>query len=250
MTVINKRPNYIFIRLIIFFISLITLPQILIFYLGEINLISGINNWGIFSINVFEVTESKIVSFILSSIGLLLFFASQNIFSLIKIPKVRLDNLFKKNDVPKSSFHKKEPVINNSLSNKNNLDINDSNEFQNNEKDQEYFSPSLDILESNNRSSKEKVDNNIESNSELLENVFSDFNIDIKVINVKLGPVVTLFEILPAAGIKINTIINLADDISRSMGVGTVRIAQIYGTQFWESRYRTTIAKLLLLKNC
>ena len=42
----------------------------------------------------------------------------------------------------------------------------------------------------------------------------------------------TLFEILPAAGTKINTIINLADDISRSMGVGAVRISQIYGTQY------------------
>ena len=112
LTAIDKRPKYIFIRLIIFFISLITLPQILIFYLEEINLISGINNWGIYSHNVFEVTESKIVSFILSSIGLLLFFTTQNIFSLIKIPKVRFYNLFKKNDVPKSSFHKKEPVIN------------------------------------------------------------------------------------------------------------------------------------------
>ena len=112
---------------------------------------------------------SKILSFSIP------FFISALIFSLIKIPKVRFYNLFKKNDFPKSSFQKKEPVINSSLSNKNNLDINDSNEFQNNEKDQEYFSPSLDILESNNRSSKEKVDNNIESNSELLENVFSDF---------------------------------------------------------------------------
>ena len=102
-------------------------------------MISGINNWGIYSHNVFEVTESKIVSFILSSIGLLLFFASQNIFSLIKIPKVRLDNLFKKNDVPKSSFHKKEPVIKHSLSNKINLDFKDSNEFQYNEKYQEFF---------------------------------------------------------------------------------------------------------------
>ena len=51
-------------------------------------------------------------------------------------------------------------------------------------------------------------------------------------INVKLGPVITLYEILPAAGIKINTIINLAGDISRSMGVGAVRIAQIFGTQY------------------
>ena len=32
--------------------------------------------------------------------------------------------------------------------------------------------------------------------------------------------------------IKINTIINLADDISRSMGVGAVRISQIFGTQY------------------
>ena len=51
-------------------------------------------------------------------------------------------------------------------------------------------------------------------------------------INVKLGPVITLYEILPAAGIKINTIINLAGDISRSMGVGVVRIAQVFGTQY------------------
>ena len=81
--------------------------------------------------------------------------------------------------------------------------------------------------------SKNKLDDGeIKTSSNLLENVFSDFNIEIKVINVKLGPVVTLFEILPAAGIKINTIINLADDISRSMGVGAVRISQIYGTQF------------------
>ena len=65
-----------------------------------------------------------------------------------------------------------------------------------------------------------------------MEKVFADFNIEINVINAKLGPVVTLFEILPSAGTKINTIINLAGDISRSMGVGPVRISQIYGTQY------------------
>ena len=56
---------------------------------------------------------------------------------------------------------------------------------------------------------------------------------------------------MPAAGIKINTIINLADDISRSMGVGAVRIAQIYGTQYLgvevpnEKREAVTIRELL-----
>ena len=81
--------------------------------------------------------------------------------------------------------------------------------------------------ESSNLSNEEK-----EFEQVLRPNVFSDFNIEIKVINVRLGPVVTLFEILPSAGTKINTIINLAGDISRSMGVGAVRIAQIYGTQY------------------
>ena len=72
---------------------------------------------------------------------------------------------------------------------------------------------------------------------------------------MKLGPVVTLFEILPAAGIKINTIINLADDISRSMGVGAVRISQIYGTQYLgvevpnDERETVTIKELLSNEN-
>ena len=89
----------------------------------------------------------------------------------------------------------------------------------------------------------------------MLEKVFLDFNIQINVINVKYGPVITLYEILPAAGIKINTIINLADDISRSMGVGAVRIAQIYGTQYLgvevpnDHRESVTIKELLIDDN-
>ena len=115
-----------------------------------------------------------------------------------------------------------------------------------------FSSPSLEILESNKSSTEKKLDKeNIKSNSDLLEKVFQDFNIDIQVVNVKLGPVITLFEILPAAGIKINTIINLADDISRSMGVGAVRIAQIFGTQYLgvevpnDKRETVTIKELL-----
>ena len=70
---------------------------------------------------------------------------------------------------------------------------------------------------------------------------------------MKLGPVVTLYEILPSAGTKINTIINLAGDISRSMGVGAVRIAQIYGTQFLgveiPNKYRETVTIKELLSD-
>ena len=98
--------------------------------------------------------------------------------------------------------------------------------MNNNQINNNYASPSLDILENKIVNQKKSSIELIEKNSNLLESVFADFNIEIKVINVKLGPVITLYEILPAAGIKISTIINLAGDISRSMGVGAVRIAQ------------------------
>ena len=251
LTLLRKSPDYIFIRLIIFFISLIIMPQSLIFYFTEISLIEGINSWGIFAQNIFDSFSSGIISYILSSLGLLLFLLSQNILTLIKLPKLSLRSFFKNNEKTDISVSKKDPIINNSLALDNNLEV-EKTELQDNENFHEYTSPSLDILESNGVSSKQRQDsNNIKTNSDLLENVFSDFNIEIKVINVKLGPVVTLFEILPAAGIKINTIINLADDISRSMGVGAVRIAQIYGTQYLgvevpnEQRETVTIKELL-----
>ena len=81
---------------------------------------------------------------------------------------------------------------------------------------------------------KKKLDeDNIKANSDLLKKVFEDFNIEIQVINVKLwASCDTCLKSCQQQGIKINTIINLADDISRSMGVGAVRIAQIYGTQY------------------
>ena len=126
---------------------------------------------------------------------------------------------------------KKEPVIKNNF-NFNKEEFNTDLEFQENSEIKKNFinrynSPSLDILDNDKNSNQKKMNqSNIEERSELLEKVFADFNIQITVVNVKLGPVVTLYEILPAAGIKINTIINLADDISRSMGVGAVRIAQ------------------------
>ena len=149
---------------------------------------------------------------------------------------------------------KKDPIINNTMKvNDQEIDnlYKEKSESVSNAMDN-YLSPSLEILETNNSLFKNKNDKeNFKTYSDLLEKVFDDFNIDIQVVNVKHGPVVTLFEILPAAGIKINTIINLADDISRSMGVGAVRIAQIFGTQYLgvevpnEKRETITIKELL-----
>mgnify|MGYP001193476136 FL=1 len=260
LILVHKSPRYIFIRLLLFFISLILIPQTFIYIDFKISFIESIETWGIFANNINDFHNINYLSYILSIIGLLIFLSSQNILHLFKVPKINILNLFKLNKKEKytKTQIKKEPIINN-ISNTYILEDSNLNAKENkDEKNLEanYLSPSLEILDADSNLIKSKKDSdNIKANSDLLEKVFEDFNIDIQVVNVKLGPVVTLFEILPAAGIKINTIINLADDISRSMGVGAVRIAQIYGTQYLgvevpnEKRETITIKELLSNEN-
>ena len=252
---VNKNPRYLFIRLLLFFISLIFIPQIFIDLKLEFTFIDSIKTWGIFADQLFNLYNYNYISYLLTFIGISIYMISQNFLGLFKISKPKLNNIFKRDNRNSISGNKikKEPIINNISSNNYTQDeINENiNEVPLNQKTK-YFSPSLEILETDNASAKKRLDKeNIKANSDLLESVFQDFNIDVQVVNVKLGPVVTLFEILPAAGIKINTIINLADDISRSMGVGAVRISQIYGTQYLgvevpnEQRETVTIKELL-----
>ena len=227
----QKHSKYFFIKLFIFSISLILIPQTFIYLNLKINLIEPISDWGTMAKHLYVVHENKYWSYILTTIGTIIFFLSLDILK-IKFPKI---NINKQSFSSKSNFNpniqKKEPIINSIVRNLDEEIIPDNlsndNSIQNN-----YESPSLDILENKTVDKRKSDMGDIEKNSNLLESVFADFNIEIKVINVKLGPVITLYEILPAAGIKINTIINLAGDISRSMGVGAVRIAQIYGTQY------------------
>ena len=229
LTIINKQPKYIFIRLLLFFISLIFIPQTLLQINFQLMFIDSIETWGVFAKNLNSTHNFYYLNYFLSLIGFLIFLFSQNIFVLFKKPNINLKNIFKitkKGRLDETQI-KKDPIINNVLNTyeQDIKNVNDEKNEKNSKLNTNYLSPSLDILETNNEMSKNKGDSEtIKANSELLESVFEDFNIKIQVVNVKLGPVVTLFEILPAAGIKINTIINLADDISRSMGVGAVRI--------------------------
>ena len=252
----NKSAKYIFIRLLLFFISLILIPQIFLEFGANFLFIESIETWGIFADQLYNFYNSEYVSYTLSLIGFLMFLFSQNIISLLKFPKIRLKKIFIRNtnENDHENSIKKDPIISSVYTNLSKEENGFSENYDPKQpfKSTEYLSPSLEILESKNTPVKNKLDKeNTEANSNLLEKVFQDFNIEIQVINVKHGPVVTLFEILPAAGIKISTIINLADDISRSMGVGAVRIAQIYGTQYLgvevpnDQRETVTIKELL-----
>ena len=246
LTFINKRPKHIFIRLFLFFISLTLLPQTFFQINYNVNFIDQIEDWGVISRNLFSIHQINYVSYSFSFIGVILFFSSVNIHQLLKIPSFKIQKFIKsEKKLSTISENKKEPIIS-SISN-NYPEENNDNKIKIDKGN--FSSPSLDILENEKINNKRKLEKeNIKENSNLLERVFKDFNIEVKVMTVKLGPVVTLYEILPAAGTKINTIINLAGDISRSMGVGAVRIAQIYGTQFLGVEIPNTIRETVTIK--
>ena len=125
----------------------------------------------------------------------MIYLFSQNIVSLIKFPKIKLSKIIIKNkEVYQTAKVKKDPIINNLNSNSSEKTNDFEEEYQANQSKEksENLSPSLEILESNNAVAKKKLDaDNIKANSNLLEKVFQDFNIEIQVINVKHGPVVT-----------------------------------------------------------
>ena len=69
----------------------------------------------------------------------------------------------------------------------------------------------------------------LEENARVLQGVLDDFSVRGEIINVRPGPVVTLFELEPAPGIKSSRVIGLADDIARSMSAVSARVAVVPG---------------------
>src|SRR5690554_5755801 len=67
----------------------------------------------------------------------------------------------------------------------------------------------------------------LEHMSRLLEEKLSDFGVSVEVVEVNPGPVITRFEIKPAAGVKVSKISNLAKDLARSLAVLSVRVVEV-----------------------
>ncbi|MCG8443313.1 MAG: DNA translocase FtsK 4TM domain-containing protein, partial [Caulobacterales bacterium] len=72
-------------------------------------------------------------------------------------------------------------------------------------------------------------DEEVLERAEELESVLLDFSVKGQVVNTRPGPVVTLFEFEPAPGVRSSRVINLADDIARSMGALSARVAVVPG---------------------
>lgn len=69
----------------------------------------------------------------------------------------------------------------------------------------------------------------LEANARMLEGVLDDFGVKGEIVEVRPGPVVTLYELEPAPGLKSSRVIGLADDIARSMSAISARVAVVPG---------------------
>jgi len=89
--------------------------------------------------------------------------------------------------------------------------------------------PSIDLLKIPTQKDKEKLRDDDYIDSEFLEKILLDFGVSGAIKKVSHGPVVTLNEFEPAAGVKVSKIINLSDDIARNTSSESARIATIPG---------------------
>ena len=89
--------------------------------------------------------------------------------------------------------------------------------------------PTIDLLKIPTQKDREKLKDEDYIDSEFLEKILLDFGVSGDIKKVSHGPVVTLNEFEPAAGVKVSKIINLSDDIARNTSSESARIATIPG---------------------
>ncbi|TVS16847.1 MAG: DNA translocase FtsK [Gammaproteobacteria bacterium] len=88
--------------------------------------------------------------------------------------------------------------------------------------------PPLELLDNTESHERRSVsDAGLEAMSRMLELKLKDFGVDVEVVAVHPGPVITRFEIQPAAGIKVSRISGLAKDLARSLAVISVRVVEV-----------------------
>jgi len=89
--------------------------------------------------------------------------------------------------------------------------------------------PSIDLLKIPKKKDKENINKTDNNDPSFLERILLDFGVNGNIKKVSYGPVVTLNEFEPAAGVKVSKIINLSDDIARNTSSESARIATIPG---------------------
>ena len=95
---------------------------------------------------------------------------------------------------------------------------------------QRYEHPPLSLLTSPSTVQRHHLsDEALEENARMLENVLEDYGVKGDIVSVRPGPVVTMYELEPAPGLKASRVIGLADDIARSMSALSARVSTVPG---------------------
>jgi S-DNA-T family DNA segregation ATPase FtsK/SpoIIIE len=87
-----------------------------------------------------------------------------------------------------------------------------------------YRLPSIELLQDAPALDRSKIQMDLEENSRILEDTLRDFGIEAKVVEVEQGPTITRYELQPAAGVKVQKITSLENDIAMVMSAASVRI--------------------------
>lgn len=113
----------------------------------------------------------------------------------------------------------------------------------------DYELPSLDLLEEPPEDNAPKLDKlALERNARLLETVLDDFNVKGEITAVRTGPVVTMYELEPAPGIKSARVVGLAEDIARNMSAISARVSPIPGKTVMGIELPNTHRQMVVLK--
>ena len=89
---------------------------------------------------------------------------------------------------------------------------------------EDYELPPLELLAEPEYSFAAEQQNVVKAKASALEKLLSEFNINARVVAADTGPVITMFELELAAGVKVSQIASLANDMARALGVGAVRV--------------------------
>ena len=87
--------------------------------------------------------------------------------------------------------------------------------------------PSLELLDQRDTRVIGYSQADLEEMSRLVEDILADFNVSVVVVDFHPGPVITRFELQPAAGVKVSRICGLSKDLARALSVTSVRIVEI-----------------------
>ncbi|MBI4428100.1 MAG: DNA translocase FtsK 4TM domain-containing protein [Ignavibacteriales bacterium] len=103
------------------------------------------------------------------------------------------------------------------------VDFDERSKADDAEEEIDYVAPSVELLDAS-RSSEEVNEDELKINAEVLRAKLADFDVAIESVSVTPGPVVTLYEVVPAAGVKISRIESLEDDIALALKAKGIRI--------------------------